>query len=88
MAEQAEKAFNIKPGEKTSSYREFGFSVMIPVVTQIHDCILKHHNASSNWMEAMDYFSWVITENEHPIFRRREFSVMNCQPTSILINMV
>ena len=39
MAEQAEKAFNIKPGEKTRSYREFGFSVMIPVVTQIHDCI-------------------------------------------------
>lgn len=39
MSEQAEKDFNIKPGEKTRSYKEFGFSVMIPVVTQIHDCI-------------------------------------------------
>lgn len=39
MGEQAEKTFNIKPGVKTRSYREFGFSVMIPVVTQIHNCI-------------------------------------------------
>ena len=39
MAEQIDKAIGLKAGEKTRSYREFGFSVIIPVISQIHDTI-------------------------------------------------
>lgn len=39
MAEQIDKTIGLKPGEKTRSYREFGFSVIIPVLSQIHDTI-------------------------------------------------
>lgn len=39
MAEETGNTISLKPGKKTRLYREFGFSVIIPTLTQFHDTI-------------------------------------------------